>query len=40
MAKMTDYDPDTKTGGILQGDSTVQSIQSQLRRQLVRRSRA
>ncbi len=34
MAKMTDYNPDTKTGGILQGDSTVQSIQSQLRRQL------
>jgi flagellar hook-associated protein 2 len=39
MAKMTDYNPDTKTGGILQGDSTVQSIQSQLR-SAVRRSRA
>ena len=34
IGKMTDYNPDTKTGGVLLGDSTVQSIQSQLRRQL------
>ncbi|PMQ09673.1 flagellar filament capping protein FliD [Janthinobacterium sp. AD80] len=34
IGKMTAYNPDTKTGGVLLGDSTVQSIQSQLRRQL------
>ncbi|MCX7294982.1 flagellar filament capping protein FliD [Janthinobacterium sp.] len=34
MAKMTAYDPETKKGGVLLGDSTAQSIQSQLRRQL------
>ncbi|MFZ4873979.1 flagellar filament capping protein FliD [Janthinobacterium sp. Mn2066] len=34
IGKMTSYDPDTKKGGVLLGDSTVQSIQSQLRKQL------
>lgn len=34
IGKMTAYNPDTKSGAVLQGDSTVQSIQSQLRRQL------
>ncbi|MEG1056020.1 MAG: flagellar filament capping protein FliD, partial [Janthinobacterium sp.] len=34
MAKMTAYDPETKKGGVLLGDSTAQSIQSQLRKQL------
>ncbi|OEZ91049.1 MULTISPECIES: flagellar filament capping protein FliD [unclassified Janthinobacterium] len=34
IGKMTAYNPDTKTGGVLLGDSTVQSIQTQLRRQL------
>ena len=34
IGKMTAFNPDTKKGGILMGDSTVQSIQSQLRRQL------
>ncbi|MGK5028236.1 flagellar filament capping protein FliD [Janthinobacterium sp. MDT1-19] len=34
ISKMTAFNPDTKKGGILMGDSTVQSIQSQLRRQL------
>jgi len=34
ITKMTAYNPDTKASAILQGDSTVQSIQSQLRRQL------
>ncbi|MCA1861089.1 flagellar filament capping protein FliD [Janthinobacterium lividum] len=34
IGKMTAYNPETKTGGVLLGDSTVQSIQSQLRRQL------
>jgi flagellar hook-associated protein 2 len=34
IAGMTSYNADTKTGGVLQGDSSVRSIQSQLRRQL------
>ncbi|KAB8057057.1 flagellar filament capping protein FliD [Janthinobacterium sp. FT14W] len=34
IGKMTAYNPDTKTGGVLLGDATVQSIQTQLRRQL------
>ncbi|MDN2695349.1 flagellar filament capping protein FliD [Janthinobacterium sp. SUN073] len=34
IGKMTAFNPDTKKGGVLLGDSTVQSIQSQLRRQL------
>jgi flagellar hook-associated protein 2 len=34
IAKMTSYNADTKTGGLLQGDSSVRSIQTQLRRQL------
>ncbi|UQV48037.1 flagellar filament capping protein FliD [Janthinobacterium lividum] len=34
ISKMTAYNPDTKTGGVLLGDATVKSIQSQLRRQL------
>lgn len=34
ISKLTSYDPETKKGGILLGDSTAQSIQSQLRRQL------
>ncbi|SDC19302.1 flagellar hook-associated protein 2 [Massilia sp. PDC64] len=34
IAKLTAYDPDTKTGGVLQGDSAVRSIQTQLRRVL------
>ena len=34
IAKLTSYDAETKKGGVLLGDSTAQSIQSQLRRQL------
>jgi flagellar hook-associated protein 2 len=34
IAGLTSYNADTKTGGALQGDSSVRSIQSQLRRQL------
>jgi len=34
IAGLTSYNADTKTGGVLQGDSSVRSIQSQLRRQL------
>ena len=34
IAKLTAYDPETKTGGVLQGDSAVRSIQTQLRRVL------
>jgi flagellar hook-associated protein 2 len=34
IAGMTSYDATTKQGGVLQGDSSVRSIQSQLRRQL------
>jgi flagellar hook-associated protein 2 len=34
ISKMTAYNADTKTGGPLQGDSSVRSIQTQLRRQL------
>ncbi|WP_257572523.1 flagellar filament capping protein FliD, partial [Janthinobacterium sp. UMAB-56] len=34
IGKMTAFNPETKKGGVLLGDSTVQSIQSQLRRQL------
>lgn len=34
IAKMTSYDTETKKAGILLGDSTVQSIQTQLRKQL------
>lgn len=34
LKKLTGYDPDTKTAGPLQGDSTAQSIQSQVRRLL------
>jgi flagellar hook-associated protein 2 len=34
IAKLTAYDPETKTGGVLQGDSAVRAIQTQLRRTL------
>jgi flagellar hook-associated protein 2 len=34
IAKLTAYDPDTKSGGVLQGDSAVRAIQTQLRRAL------
>lgn len=34
ISKLTAYDPETKNAGVLVGDSTAQSIQSQLRRQL------
>lgn len=34
MKKMTAYDADTKTGGLLVGDSTVRTIQDQIRRTL------
>lgn len=34
MAKLTSYDPDTKAAGLLLGDSTALSIQSQLRKQM------
>ena len=34
IAGMTGYNAETKTGGVLQGDSSVRAIQSQLRRQL------
>jgi flagellar hook-associated protein 2 len=34
IAKLTAYDPETKSGGVLQGDSAVRSIQTQLRRVL------
>jgi len=34
IAGLTGYNADTKTGGALQGDSSVRAIQSQLRRQL------
>jgi flagellar hook-associated protein 2 len=34
VAKLTAYDPETKTGGVLQGDSAVRAIQTQLRRVL------
>nr|WP_314544473.1 flagellar filament capping protein FliD [uncultured Massilia sp.] len=34
ISKLTSYNADTKTGAVLQGDSSVRSIQSQLRRQL------
>jgi len=34
IAKLTAYDPETKSGAVLQGDSAVRSIQTQLRRVL------
>lgn len=34
IKKLTSYDADTKTGGALQGNATVLSIQTQIRRQL------
>ncbi|HEY1151750.1 MAG TPA: flagellar filament capping protein FliD [Pseudoduganella sp.] len=34
LKQLTAYDPETKKAGILQGDATAQSIQSQLRRML------
>ena len=34
IAKLTAYDPETKSGGVLQGDSAVRAIQTQLRRVL------
>lgn len=34
IAKLTAYEPETKTGGVLQGDSAVRAIQTQLRRTL------
>ena len=34
MSGLTKYNAETQTGGILQGDATVRSIQSQLRRQI------
>jgi len=34
IAGLTGYNAETKTGGVLQGDASVRSIQSQLRRQL------
>ena len=34
ISGLTAYNPETKTGGPLQGDATVRSIQSQLRKQL------
>lgn len=34
MSGLTKYNAETKTGGILQGDATVRSIQSQLRKQI------
>jgi len=34
IAKLTAYDPSTKSGGVLQGDSAVRAIQTQLRRAL------
>jgi flagellar hook-associated protein 2 len=34
ISKLTAYDPATKSGGVLQGDSAVRAIQSQLRRAL------
>lgn len=34
IAGLTSYNADTKTGAVLQGDASVRSIQSQLRRQL------
>ncbi|WP_307730912.1 flagellar filament capping protein FliD [Pseudoduganella chitinolytica] len=34
LKKLTGYNADTKTGGALQGDSTAQSVQSQIRRMM------
>jgi flagellar hook-associated protein 2 len=34
IKEVSGYDPDTKKGGVLLGDSTVQNLQTQLRRQL------
>ncbi|GGY70090.1 flagellar filament capping protein FliD [Pseudoduganella albidiflava] len=34
LKKLTGYNPDTKSAGVLQGDSTAQSVQSQMRRML------
>jgi len=34
LKKLTGYNADTKTGGALQGDSTAQSVQSQVRRMM------
>jgi flagellar hook-associated protein 2 len=34
IAKLTAYDPETKSGAVLQGDSAVRAIQTQLRRAL------